>query len=77
MRNWYKMAEKGGYADGKDDREFDPKQLAKGIKVEMEHTDSEDMAREITKDHLVENPKYYDYLEDMENRFKKDKKKKK
>jgi hypothetical protein len=38
------------------------KQLAKGIKVEMEHTDSKDIAREIAMDHLFEDPNYYNKL---------------
>lgn len=35
------------------------KQLELGIKVEHEHTDSDEEAAEIAKDHLFENPKYY------------------
>jgi hypothetical protein len=42
------------------------KQVEKGIKIEAEHTDSEQMAREIAMDHLYEDPKYYDKLEKME-----------
>lgn len=38
------------------------KQLAKGIKVELEHTSHKDVAREIALDHLAEDPKYYDKL---------------
>ena len=41
-------------------------QLTKGIKVELEHTNSEEMAREIAMDHLYEDPKYYDKLEKVE-----------
>jgi len=55
----------GGLADEKIP-EFEDEQLQKGIKVEMEHTDDKDIAREIALDHLVENPKYYDALEKME-----------
>jgi hypothetical protein len=36
------------------------KQLEKGVKVEMEHTTSSAIAREIAMDHLYEDPKYYD-----------------
>lgn len=61
----------GGLAEGKKDDEFDKEQIQKGIKVEKEHTDSKDVAKEITKDHLVENDKYYDYLEDMEKKMDK------
>lgn len=50
---------------------FDPEQLRKGIKVEMEHTNSLAIAKEIAQDHLTEDPKYYDHLEEMENKYKK------
>ncbi|MFW9879124.1 MAG: DUF5661 family protein [Candidatus Thorarchaeota archaeon] len=55
----------GGLAEGKKIK-FNKKQLRKGIKVEMEHTNDPAIAREIAKDHLVEDPKYYDKLEKME-----------
>jgi hypothetical protein len=42
------------------------KQIEKGIKVELEHTDDEKKAREISMDHLTEFPDYYDRLEKME-----------
>jgi len=42
------------------------KQFKKGIKVEMEHTDKESEAEEITMDHLFEDPNYYDKLEKVE-----------
>ena len=38
------------------------KQLNKGIKVELEHTSSKKVAREIALDHLSEDPAYYDKL---------------
>lgn len=37
-------------------------QLVKGKKVEMEHVNDEDKAREIAMDHLYEDPKYYEKL---------------
>ena len=37
-------------------------QLKLGIKTEMEHTDNKAKAKEITMDHLAENPKYYTKL---------------
>lgn len=43
------------------------KQLNKGIKVEMEHTDDIALATEIAMDHLYEDPKYYDKLKKIEN----------
>jgi cytidyltransferase-like protein len=42
------------------------KQLEKGIKVEMEHTTSKEVAKEIAMDHLWEDPKYYDKLSSIE-----------
>lgn len=53
------------------DEAFNPKELTKGIKVEMEHTDSEDIAKQIAKAHLVESPYYYIYLEEMEKKIHK------
>lgn len=46
------------------------KQLDKGIQVEMEHTDNEDIARAIALDHVYESPVYYDKLETIEKEFK-------
>lgn len=48
------------------DDQFDADELAKGIKVEMEHTDDEAMAKAIAKDHLSEIPDYYTRLLKME-----------
>jgi hypothetical protein len=45
---------------------FDPKQLAIGKKVEMEHTTDEKVALEIARDHLTEDPEYYTRLRKME-----------
>lgn len=39
-----------------------------GIKVEMEHTDDKDIAKEIAIDHLKEDPVYYVKLKEMENK---------
>lgn len=41
-------------------------QLAKGVRVEMEHTSHRDVAHEIALDHLGEEPDYYDRLEQAE-----------
>lgn len=38
------------------------KELEMGIKIEMEHTDDKDVAKEIAMDHLWENPSYYSKL---------------
>lgn len=56
----------GGIADNRPDEDFDPIQLSKGIKVEMEHTENESLAKEIAKDHLAEFPDYYSKLEFIE-----------
>ena len=70
----------GGKADGRKDDEFSKDQLLKGISVELEHTNDPWIAKEITKDHLVEEAEikgidprdsvYYDYLERMESAWK-------
>lgn len=67
---------KGGRADGKSDKSFPKKELEKGIKVEREHTTDKSVAKEIAKDHLTEGDKYYQYLEQMERKLKKNKRKK-
>jgi len=56
----------GGLADKKAPSDFDPKKLAAGIKVEMEHTSSRTIAREIAMDHLTEDPRYYEKLKTIE-----------
>ena len=56
----------GGLGDKRSPQDFDPKQIAKGVKVEMEHTDDPDLAREIAMDHLTEDPDYYTKLEKVE-----------
>jgi hypothetical protein len=43
-------------------------QLAKGIKVEQEHTGNLALAREIALDHLNEFPDYYDRLKKAEQK---------
>jgi len=48
----------------------DPKQLAKGIEVEKEHTDDEAEAKRIALDHLAEIPDYYTRLKRMEGKAK-------
>lgn len=70
--NWYKKAIyedslPGGLADLKTPSDFDSEALAKGISVELEHTDDKDLAQEIAMDHLTEDPNYYDKLSFIEN----------
>tara|TARA_R110000851_G_scaffold119780_5_gene247749 strand:+ start:20069 stop:21289 length:1221 start_codon:yes stop_codon:yes gene_type:complete len=67
---------KGGLADNKSVEDIAKKHevsvdvinkaIAKGVKVELEHTSDEDVAHEIAKDHVFENPKYYEGLAKME-----------
>lgn len=56
----------GGLAKGKSDDDFNQKELRKGTKVEMEHTNDPNIAKEIAKDHLMEDPEYYVKLKKME-----------
>lgn len=58
----------GGVASGMSPEDFDPEQLARGIEVELEHTQDRVVAAEIAMDHLVEDPRYYEKLEAMEMR---------
>jgi len=60
----------GGLADDKKP-DAAPGQLEKGIKVEMEHTDDPEIAKEIAQDHLEESSRYYDHLEEMEEEMEK------
>lgn len=46
--------------------DVDPEALAKGIEVEKEHTDDEEVAKSIALDHLAEDPQYYEKLAKME-----------
>lgn len=45
--------------------------LVKGVLVELEHTDNIVLALEISIDHLVEDKRYYDFLEKMEKNLEK------
>lgn len=55
----------GGKADNKPDSDFDPKSLAQGIIVEIEHTNDFAVAKEIAKDHLTEDKEYYKKLAEV------------
>lgn len=52
----------GGVGDSKPASAFNPNSLAKGIATEKEHTVNPQIAKEIAKDHLSEDPKYYKKL---------------
>lgn len=56
----------GGKADNIPDSKFNKKDLEEGSKHEKEHTKDPDKKKEIAKDHLVEDTKYYDKLKKME-----------
>ena len=62
----------GGLAAGRPDSDFDSEQLEKGIAVELEHTGDKEKAKEIAQDHLSENSRYYTYLEEMEEKAKRE-----
>lgn len=58
----------GGLGDKKPDSDFDPHCLKQGIEIEMEHTTDREVAKEIAKDHLTEDPDYYKKLATIENK---------
>jgi hypothetical protein len=58
----------GGMADNKPDSEFNKDSIKKGMKVEREHTKNKNLQKEIAKDHLKEDPKYYGKLAKMEKK---------
>lgn len=60
--------------DKKKESDFDSGEIAKGIKVEKEHTSNETIAKRIAMDHLTEIPDYYTRLLAMEEAAKKGKK---
>lgn len=68
LREWkiYEDSVGGGLADDVLDSEFDPEALLKGIEIELEHTKDANLAKEIAKDHLKEDPLYYDKLGKVE-----------
>lgn len=57
----------GGLASGMSPEDFDPVQLARGIEVELEHTQDREIATEIAMDHLTEDAEYYERLDRMES----------
>lgn len=59
---------KGGLADNINPKYFNQLELSKGIKVELEHTNNPRIAREISQDHLSEDPLYYQKLEKIEGK---------
>jgi hypothetical protein len=60
----------GGLADEKPDSDFDKNDLSMGVKEELgSHTNDKQVAKEIAKDHLVEDPEYYEHEKDHENKY--------
>lgn len=58
---------RGGAADGVPDADVPARPLAEGVQHESEHTDDPEVAKEIAKDHLVEEGSdYYEKLETLE-----------
>lgn len=57
---------RGGHADFKADGKFNKKELQRGISHELEHTDNVEIAKEIAKDHLIDDKDYYKKLEKLE-----------
>jgi hypothetical protein len=69
--NWYKLARRAE-EEGVTEKDVDPKELEKGIKVEHEHTDNDEEAKKVALDHLAELPDYYTRLKKMEDEGKKE-----
>lgn len=57
--------------DNRPDKNYDPKELEMGIKVELEdnHSDNEEIQKSIAKDHLDEDPKYYTKLKTIDSHY--------
>jgi hypothetical protein len=54
----------GGKGDNKPDSKYNLDELRKGIAHETEHVRNRAIAKEISKDHLEENSRYYSALAD-------------
>ena len=57
---------KGGKGDNLRVKDVSKRELKRGIEVELEHTKSRKIAKEIAMDHLTEIPDYYTRLKKME-----------
>ena len=66
----------GGKADYVPDYKFNKKELRKGIRHELEHSDDSDIAKETAEDHMMEDPKYYTHLQKHMGQYEKKNKKK-
>lgn len=67
----------GGKGDRLSPKNVNRKELAMGIKTEMEHTSSKRIAKEIALDHLAEDKKYYTKLKKIHKEKPKKRKSKK
>ena len=71
MRNQYKiLSEKylNEVVTPAKEENVDPKELAMGIKTEMEQTDDKEEAKKIALQHLAEDPHYYSKLKNIEKK---------
>lgn len=59
MNELVNTLKKEGASKNQPDKDFNEGQLAAGTAVETEHTDNLEAAKEIAKDHLAEDDKYY------------------
>ena len=64
----------GGLADKSKPSDYRTDQIDKGVEIEMEHTDSKEVAKEIAMDHLDEFGNYYTELEEMEEKLEEEEK---
>jgi hypothetical protein len=62
----------GGTADNVPKSKFNKKELSMGVDDEKEHTDDEDVASEIARDHLANDPNYYTHAKEAGLDEKKD-----
>lgn len=64
FKNYFENCKLHGFAPKHNvtEKDIDPVELRKGIKVEMEHTDDPDTAKKIAVDHLAEDGEYYKKL---------------
>lgn len=60
----------GRLLPAKPDSAYNKRELEKGIKVELEHTNSKKVAKRIAKHHLDEHKDYYKELYKMEKKLK-------
>lgn len=62
----------GGKGDNQPDSKFDIKKLKVGIKEESEHTNNKSIAKEIAKDHLIDDSNYYQKIKKIEKEAARD-----